>query len=297
MPIIDSLEDVTPAVLTVMERTKNPRLREILIALVTHIHAFARDIKLTENELQQAAALIIELGQQSNDRHNEAVLMAGSIGLSQLVCMMNNMKAGTQTSASLLGPFWRMNSPRMVSGESILRSETVGEPLVMTGRVVDIDGNAVADAEVDIWHSSPRGFYENEDDNQADMNLRGKFTTDADGAFSFRSVMPAGYPIPVTGLVGRLLEAQDRHPFRPAHVHALIYKSGYKTIFAQVYVPHDPHIETDVQFGVTKALIGDFIRHDVSHPDDPTLSAPWWSLEQLFIIEPGEAKLPRPPIR
>src|SRR3546814_568081 len=295
MPIIETLEDVTPATLSVMERTRDPRLREILVALAGHLHAFVREGKLTESEFQRGAALVAALGQQSNDRPNEVVLMAGSLGLSQLVCMMNNAQG--ETSASLLGPFWRMHSPPVANGESIIRTETEGDPFFMTGRVVDTSGRPIAGAEIDIWHSSPGGLYENEDESQADMNLRGKFTTDADGIFAFRSILPAGYPIPTTGVVGQLLHAQGRHPFRPAHVHALIFKDGYKTISAQVYFPGDPYIETDVQFGVTRALMGDYVRHDGPHPTDPSVSAPWWSLDHLFVIEPGEARLPRPPIR
>jgi catechol 1,2-dioxygenase len=297
MPIIETLEDVTPAALAVMQRTRDPRLREILTALVKHLHAFAREVRLTESEFHQGAALVAALGQQTNDRHNEVVLIAGSLGLSQLVCMMNNVKGETQTSASLLGPFWRMHSPRVTNGGSIVRSETPGEAFLMTGKVVDTCGSPVAGAEVDIWQSSPVGLYENEDDTQADMNLRGKFTTDEDGVFAFRSVLPAGYPIPTTGVVGELLRAQDRHPYRPAHVHALIYKEGYKTISAQVYIPHDAHIDSDVQFGVTRELMGDFVRHDEPHPVQPDLPSPWWSLDHVFVVEPGDAKLPRPPIR
>lgn len=297
MPIIENLDDVTPAVLSVMERTTEPRLREILVALARHLHAFAREVKLTESEFQRGAALLAALGQQTNDRHNEVVLMAGSLGLSQLVCMMNNTQGEMPTSASLLGPFWRMNSPRTANGESILRSPTAGAPLLVTARVVDTKGAPVAAAEVDVWHSSPVGLYENQDDAQADMNLRGKFTTDRDGSFAFRSVLPAGYPIPTTGVVGQLLAAQNRHPFRPAHLHALIFKQGYKTISAQIYVPDDPHINTDVQFGVTRRLMGNFVRHPEPHPERSDLPAPWWSLHHVFVIEPGEAKLPRPPIR
>jgi catechol 1,2-dioxygenase len=106
-----------------------------------------------------------------------------------------------------------------------------------------------------------------------------------------------GYPIPTNGVVGRLLRAQDRHPYRPAHLHALVFKPGYKTLISQVYDPHDPHIETDVQFGVTRTLIGDFVRHDEPHPEAPRVAAPWWSLDYTYTMEPGEALLPRPPIK
>ena len=164
-------------------------------------------------------------------------------------------------------------------------------------RVVDQAGRPIAGAEVDIWHSSPVGLYENQDPEQADMNLRGKFTTDADGRFWFRSVKPAGYPIPTDGVVGRLLKAQDRHPFRPAHVHALMFKEGYKTLISQVYADDDPNIDTDVQFGVTRPSSATSSAMTSRIRASPTCEAPWYSLDYTFVMEPGEAVLPRPPIK
>ena len=216
-------QDITPAVLAVMAQTENPRLREIMISLVTHLHGFVRDTRLTEEEFRDAAAILNALGQQSSDTHNEAVLMAGSLGVSSLVCLLNNGDGGTtETSQNLLGPFWRLNSPRVDNGGCIVRSDTPGPALFMTAEVHDRFGAPLAGAEVDIWHSSPVGLYENQDPSQEDFNLRGKFITGADGKFWFRSVKPAGYPIPTGGVVGQLLAAQRRHPYRPAHVHALI---------------------------------------------------------------------------
>ncbi len=196
--IIERHEDVTPAVLAVMRRTADPRLREIMTSLVSHLHAFVRDVGLTEEEFQSAAAILNEMGQATTDTHNEMVLMAGSLGVSTLVCLLNNGVAG--------------------------------------------------------------------------------------------------YPIPTDTVVGRLLKAQDRHPFRPAHLHVLVFKEGFKTRISQVYVDDDPHLGTDVQFGVTRALIGDFRRHDEPRPDDPSAGTPWYSLDYTFTLESGVARLPRPPI-
>ena len=296
--IIAREQDVTAAALAVMEQTSDPRLRQIMVSLVKHLHGFVRDVRLTEKEFRDATAVIAELGKLSTDTHNEVVLMAGSLGVSPLVCLLNNGDEGnTETDQSLLGPFWRLNSPRVENGGSIVRSETPGAPLFVNGRVVDKDGRPVAGAEVDVWHASPVGLYENQDPEQADMNLRGKFTTDQDGAFSFRSVMMVGYPIPTDGLVGRLLEAQKRHPYRPAHLHALVFKPGFKVLISQVYDPADPHIDSDVQFGVTKALIGKFLRHDTPHPTERDVATPWYSLDHVYRLEAGEAVLPRPPIK
>lgn len=212
--VIRTQEDVTDAVLGVMQQTQDERLREIMVALIKHLHAFVRDVKLTEVEFRNATAILNEIGQLQTDSHNEFVLMSGSLGVSSLVCLLNNGADGqTETSQSLLGPFWRLNSPRVENGGTIIRSDTPGEPLFVRGRVIDQEGAPVAGAEVDVWHASPVGLYENQDPDQAEMNLRGKFTTDADGRFWFRTVKMVGYPIPVGGVVGRLLEAQGRHPF------------------------------------------------------------------------------------
>jgi protocatechuate 3,4-dioxygenase beta subunit len=163
--------------------------------------------------------------------------------------------------------------------------------------VVDVAGKPLADVEVDVWQSSPVGLYENQDDTQAEMNLRGKFTTDAAGHFSFRSVKPAGYPVPSDGPVGEMLRAQNRHPYRPAHIHFLGFKPGYKTLVTQVFVDDDEHLESDVVFEVTRALVGDYRRHDDGKPPAPGVRAPWYTLSYRFVMESGEAILPKPPIK
>ena len=295
--IIESEKDLTPAVLSELARAKNPRFREIMSAFVRHLHEFAREVKLTEEEFQAAVGYIVALGKHTNETHNEAVLMSGSLGFSSLICLLNNGGRGqTETDANLLGPFWRMNSPKTKNGDSIVRSPTPGPVLFVDATFQDVNGKPIPGALVDIWQSSPEGFYENQDPIQADMNLRGQFTTDADGHIGFRSVKPAGYPIPVDGPVGELLRAQGRHNMRPAHLHFLVYKPGFKTLISQLYDPEDKHLETDAQFGVTRHLIGNYVRHDEARPRTPDVKAPWYSLEHTFVMENGEARLPRPPI-
>jgi hydroxyquinol 1,2-dioxygenase len=295
--IIENQKQVTEAVLEVVGRTANPRLRELTAALVRHLHDFAREVRLTEDEFRQSCAYVAALGQHTNASHNEVVLMSGSLGFSTLVCLLNNGNNGqTETAANLLGPFWRMNSPHTESGGSIVRSPTPGPAMFVNAWIKDQQGEPIEGAEVDIWHSSPEGLYEQQDEKQADMNLRGKFMTDANGHFAFRSVLPAGYPIPINGPVGDLIRAQGRHNYRPAHLHFLIFKPGFKTLISQIYVKDDPVLETDVQFGVTRALIGDYLRHENEVPPAPDVEGPWYSLDYTFKMEPGEAKLPRPPI-
>ena len=281
--IASSTADVTAAVLAEAGHTPDARQRELLLGAVRHLHAFATEVRLTEAELFGLVAAIARAGRMTTPSHNEVMLGAGSLGLSALVCLMNNEPGGT---ANLLGPFWRSGVPKMASGDSIVRSPTPGEPVLVRAEVVDGDVRPVEGSEVDVWHASADGFYENQDPAQADMNLRGRFITDAAGRFELRTVKPAGYPIPVSGPVGDLLRLQGRHNMRPAHIHFLIAKGGFKTQFAQVYSADDPNLESDVQFAVTAPLVGRYV----------VQPGGGWLLEQRFVLQKGESRLPVPPI-
>ena len=295
--IIENLEQVTQAVLDEMKRTPDARTKKILESMIQHLHAFVREVGLTEKELDDAINYVAALGQLTTESHNEVRLMAGTLGVSTLVCLMNNgPSAATESSANLLGPFWRTDSPRTENGGSLLRSPTPGPALFFKGWVRDQEGSPVAGADVDVWHASPVGLYESQDPEQAEMNLRGKFTTDANGEFSFRSIKPAGYPIPVNGPVGALLSAQRRHNFRPAHLHFLVYKPGFKTVTSQIYSPDDPHLETDCQFGVTRALVANYEVHKSEPAPDREAKGEWYSLQHTFIVQRGESWLPTPPV-
>src|SRR6185295_12588709 len=284
--IIETQDDVTRAVLAEMHRTPDARTRELLTLFVQHLHAFVREARLTEKEFQDAIALLNAVGKRTTPSHNEAMLLSGALGVSNLVCLMNNGAKGTRpTQANNLGPFYRAGAPHLENGASLLRSPTPGPELSFRGFVKTENNEPVAGAEVDVWHSSPVGLYETQDKTQAEMNLRGRFTTLADGSFSFHSVKPAGYPVPTDGPTGALLRAQQRHNMRPAHLHFLIHKPGFKTIASQVYDPEDPHLETDSQFGVTRALIGHFVREGAGY-----------RLEFTFVLEPGESWRPKAPI-
>src|SRR5664280_2670249 len=242
--IIKTQEDVTPVVVDAYKSIGDARLREIVASLVKHLHAFARDVHLTEEEFQAGTQIIAKMGQMTNATHNEVVLMSGSLGFSALVCLLNNGNNGqTETTANLLGPFWRLNSPRTENGGSIIRSPTPGPALFVNCTVKDLEG----------------------------------------------------YPIPIDGPVGDLLRAAHRHNYRPAHLHFLILKEGFKTLISQIYVPDDPKLETDAQFGVTRALIGDYVRHDGPTPAGEP--GEWYSLDQAFVMEAGKSRLPKAPIQ
>lgn len=294
--MIRTEQDITPAVLAELNRAQDPRFKTIMALAIQHLHAFVREAQLTEQEFYAACGTIAKLGQATTASHNEVVLMAGSLGVSALVCLLNNQVDGQATTANLLGPFWRMDSPATANGDSIVRSATVGVPLFMKIVVNDTHGLPVVGALVDVWNTSAEGFYENQDPVQTDMNLRGQFTTDEHGCIWFDTIKPSGYPVPVNGVVGDWLRAQGRHNMRPAHVHFLIAKNGYKTQFAQVYDAADANLETDSQFGVTEPLVAHFIKHtDEIAPNGATLTE-WYSVAHTLVILPGISTLPRAPI-
>jgi len=226
--IIEHESEVTGAVERAMSDTPDARLREVMAALVRHAHAFIRETRPSEDEFEAGMRFLVDIGRATTDVKNEVVLFADVIGVSTLVGLLNNPIGAGQTAAALLGPFWRANAPHCELGDNLARSETPGLPMFVSGYVRDRNGAPIVGASVDVWHASPVGLYENQDPEQAEMNLRGLFTTDEDGRFKFRSVRPAGYPVPTDGPVGDLLRAQVRHPYRPAHTHFMVTKPGLK---------------------------------------------------------------------
>ncbi|OWW21180.1 dioxygenase [Noviherbaspirillum denitrificans] len=295
--IIDTEASITPIVLDALTRTEDARLRELLVAFVRHAHALIREVNLTQEEFDAALRFIGAIGQANTELHNEVVLAADVLGISTLVALRNNPTDHGQTAAALLGPFWRLNAPDCGCGESIARSNTPGAPMYVAGQVRSVNGQPIAGAVVDVWQASPVGLYENQDPEQEEMNLRGKFRTNENGSYHFYSVCPAGYPVPTHGPVGGLLEAIGRHPYRPAHVHFMVSAPGYKTLITQVFADNSEHLESDVVFGVTKHLIGHFKRNDTPNPELPAMKPPFYTLNYDFVLEEGEQSFPEPPIK
>lgn len=287
MNIATSPRSVLGHVLDAMRHTPDPRMRTVMEAVTRHLHALVQEVKLTEEEFEQALEFIVAIGQATGETKNEVVLAADILGVSTVVALQNNQDPQGESPAALLGPFWRANAPACVQGENIARSGTPGTPLEVTGTVRDREGRPVEGATVDVWQASPVGLYENQDPSQENMNLRGRFATDAEGRFHFRSVRPAGYPVPTDGPCGVLLRAQKRHPNRPAHLHFMVSKPGHKVLITQVFADDDENLESDPTFGVTRRLIGRF----ALAPDGKSAS-----LHHDFELEPGEMKFPRPPI-
>jgi catechol 1,2-dioxygenase len=278
------------AVLAQNERTQPERLKTILNSLIQHLHAFAQETRLNYEELELGLQFLNEIGLASGPKKNEAILLADVLGLSTLVQLQDakRIMAHGGTEPGLIGPFWRANHPQLPSGAKICTADTPGDLMTVRVRVMDLNKKSVPGALVDVWQASPSGLYENQDDHQVDMNLRGRFTADNHGEFFFRTVKPAGYPIPIDGPVGRLLDHQKRHAMRPAHLHFIAIAQGYRVLATQIFDSQDPCINSDVVFGA----VGSLVRH--FEPDPSQANA--WQLQVDIMLEPGETRIPHPPL-
>ena len=248
--------------------TPDPRLRSLLTALTEHLHAFIKEVQLTEDEWATAVDFLTRTGQKCDAVRQEFVLLSDVLGLSMLVETINHRTLGNSTESTVLGPFHMVESPPRQLGENIAL-DGKGEPCLVTGQVTGPDGVPLAGALVDVWQANAEGFYDVQQPGvQPERNLRGLFTADDDGRFWFRTIVPRYYPIPVDGPVGQLLAATGRHPNRPAHIHFIATAEGYRSVTTHLFVDDSPYLDSDAVFGVKDSLVRQFPR-----VDDPARAA------------------------
>ncbi len=271
--------NVTDAVLARMDGAADPRFREVLSALVRHLHAFVREVELTPEEWERGIRFLTETGSFCVGDRQEFILLSDALGVSILVDAIANRKPAGATESSVLGPFYRDGAPELPAGSTIVK-QAVGTPTVVTGRVLDTAGRPIEGAVLDVWQTNGNALYETQDPDQPDMNLRGRFRTDADGRFLFRTVKPVSYPIPVDGTVGALLRSMERHPYRPAHIHFIVTAEGYAPLVTQVFVEGDEYLDSDAVFGVKDSLVGEF-----REVDDPALAAGYGTTSPFALLD------------
>ena len=246
--------DLTPATvvdaaLDQMSTTADPRLKEIMEAAVRHLHAFAREVDLKPGEWLTGIDFMTRVGKMCTPERQEFILLSDTVGLSALVNLMHDKTAlEIATDTSLLGPFFRENAPRFKPGDQIAKDTRAGE-LVIHGRVLDVAGRPIANAEVGLWQTASDGLYDIQSNPAGDMDSRGIFSTDADGKYLLRTVAPIDYSIPLDGPVGELIRAQKRHGMRPAHMHFLISAPGYRELVTALYLSTSNYLATDTVFG------------------------------------------------
>jgi catechol 1,2-dioxygenase len=278
--------DLTAKVLRSYSNIEGARLRNVVSILIRHVHACLNEMKLTDEEWEFAWDFMQRMAAVTSPERNEFLLFADVIGASQLIETINHERPGQPVGFALVGPFFRAGSPFRARGESTASDQTPGNRVRITGKVFDFHTKApIKDAVLDTWQAANNGLYENQDEQQPDYNLRGRFRSDANGEFELIALMPTAYPVPTDGPCGELLRAAHRPPDRPAHIHFIVSAPGFETLVTQIFVSGDEQIEEDAVFTASENMIGNFTR-DGDH----------YRLDYDFPLKRGESKMPRAPI-
>lgn len=249
---------VTPEVIERFAGTPDPRLKQIMNSLVTHLHDFAREVKLTEAEWAQGISFLTATGQKCDDKRQEFILLSDVLGLSMLTVAMNNDKPAGCTEATVFGPFFVEGAPHYEHGDDVANGAS-GEPCEVRGTVRGLGGEPIAGAVIDVWQADAGGHYDVQKPGLDHAQGRGVLRSGADGGFHFKTIVAEAYPIPTDGPVGALLEATARHPWRPAHLHFKIEAPGYEPLITHVFRDGDEWLDSDAVFGVRQSLVADWV--------------------------------------
>ena len=251
-----SIEDeITQEAIGRLEKGAEGRLRDIMVSLTRHLHGFIREIEPTEEEWLAAIRFLTETGHKSDENRQEFILLSDTLGASMLIDAINNRKPSGATESSVLGPFYREGAPAYENGADLADGETGGERVLVSGKVIDLDGAPIAGAVLDIWQTAPDAIYAAQDTSRTSFNLCGRLTTGDDGRYWFHTRKPVSYTVPGDGPVGDMLKAAGRHNWRPAHIHFLLSAEGYETLVTQLFTDDDPYLESDAVFGVKDSLV------------------------------------------
>ncbi len=289
----NGIEPVAPAEITanVLESfagADSARLRELMQSLVVHLHAFAAETGLTQEEWQAGIAALTATGQITDERRQEFILWSDALGLSMFVDALAHRPPAGATESTVLGPFYVPGSPLRDYGARIAEADS-GTPAWVYGRVVDaVNGHPLAGAEVDVWQNGDNRLYAVQDPQAPEHHLRGRFRTRDDGAFAFVAVRPTPYPIPDDGPVGQMLKATGRHPWRPAHIHMIVRAAGYVTLVTHIFDRDSDYLESDAVFAVKPSLLRAFEPRAADDPARPAgIEGDWCSLECDIALAPG----------
>ena len=291
MPRNTTEDDITAEVLQRFAQTPDPRLREIMLSLIGHLHAFVKEVNLTEAEWFQAIEILTKAGHLSGDKRQEFILFSDTLGVSMVVDLLSHRKPDGATESTVFGPFHRQNAPELPWGGNIAHLDKKGSPTLVSGRVLDLDGRPIGGALLDVWQAQTSGLYDSQDPNLHELHMRGKFHTDAEGRYLVRTVLPVNYPIPSDGPVGAMLSATGRHPWRPAHIHFVVSAEGYEPVTTHIFDRTDEYLASDAVFAVKDSLICDFARHD--SPDAEArqvgIDRPYYTTQFDFRLKPATA--------
>jgi hydroxyquinol 1,2-dioxygenase len=252
------LDALTQSVVDRFEDTPDPRLKEIMTSLVKHLHAFARDVQLTEAEWFQGISFLTATGQKCTDVRQEFILLSDVLGVSMLTVAMNNDKVPGCTEATVFGPFYVPNAPEYENGQDVANGAS-GAPCLVSGTVRGLAGEAIANARIDVWQADDEGHYDVQKEGLNHAQARGVLRSRSDGSFDFKTIVAEAYPIPTDGPVGQMLHATRRSAWRPAHLHFMLTADGYDTLITHVFRQGDRYLQADPVFGVRQSLVADWV--------------------------------------
>jgi protocatechuate 3,4-dioxygenase beta subunit len=283
-------DDITAEVLRRYEGTPDPRLKQIMQSLTKHVHAFIKEVGLTEKEWFHAIDFLTRTGQMCDERRQEFILLSDTTGVSMLVDLISNRKPLGATESTVFGPFHRDGAPERELGTNMAEGEERGEPCIITGRVTGLDGKPIAGAKLDTWQADPGGFYDSQRPELDHMHMRGIYTTGADGRYTIVTTRPVHYQIPSDGPVGEMLRATKRHSWRPAHVHFVVSADGYEPVTTHIFDSIDPDLNGDAVFGVKDSLICEFKTHTAPTPESQKLGVkvPFCTTNFDFVLAPAK---------
>lgn len=268
-------------------KAENPRLKQVMEVITRKLHEAVKELEPTQDEWFEAIMFLTKTGQICNEWRQEYILLSDILGVSMLVDAINNRKPSGASESTVLGPFHVDGAPMMEMGANICLDQK-GEDMYIEGRILDTKGNPIEGAVIDVWQANDEGFYDVQQKGlQPDFNLRGMFTTGADGRYWFRAVKPKFYPIPNDGPVGQLLVALGRHPYRPAHLHYIIKADGFETLTTHIFDPDDPYINSDAVFGVKESLLAKFDKtSDPARAQTYGFEGEFWDVKHDFVLAP-----------
>ena len=275
-------KSITAAVLARMDQCSDARFKTVMSSLVTHLHDFIREVKLTEAEWITAIQFLTDTGKTVTDKRQEFILLSDTLGVSILVITLNNPASGGTTDSTVLGPYYWEGAPELPLGAN-LAVGVKGEPAWYSGRVLDENGKPIAGALLDIWSGDGEGTYDMQMEGDVGMKARGRIRTDAEGRYRFRSIKPEFYPVPSDGPVGRMLDKMGRHPMRPGHIHMIVSAPGHHAITTHLFAAGSPYIDSDAVFGVKESLVTAFAKHAPgTAPDGTAIEVPYYTVEYDF---------------
>ena len=281
-------DDITAAVLASFDQCPDERLRTVMRSLTAHLHAFVKDVGLTEEEWREAIGVLTATGHITTGKRQEWILWSDALGVSMLVDALSNRTPDGATESTVQGPFYVPDAPRRGYGDRI-DEVPAGEALWVHGTVRSLDDRPLPGAELDVWQNGDNELYAVQDAEAPEDHLRGRFTARDDGSYGFVTVRPTPYPIPYDGPVGHMLSATGRHPWRPAHIHVIVRAPGHRSLTTHVFDRTSEHIDGDAVFAVKPSLLRELIpRPDGDPQQPPGITGKWWSLESDFVLVPGK---------